>query len=619
AARGSLLITLRPFQVLPPWQDLNITGGVCDVSEIRRQNHGIVIEAAAEPKIIVPWTKPDAFGATGFAQGDIVEFLARGAMPSAENAADPWRRASAALRYDFDLKPGASRAVVLEAPFRWRRGDASAAPPPSRPRDFDASASRIAQYWRRETDRVRLELPAAARRVADSFRANQAYILINADGIAIQPGSRTYERSWIRDGAMTGTALLYTGHTDRVREYIDWYAGYLYPDGKVPCVVDRRGPDPVDEHDSTGEFIYLLAEYYRFTNDHAMLEKHFDKVVAGVDYLQRLRARRMTQEFRDGPPEKRVLYGLVPESISHEGYSAKPMHSYWDGFWVIRGFRDAAEIARALGRTDEQHRFERLRDDYRRTMYDSIRLAMKIHNIDYIPGCAELGDFDATSTAVGVFPCGELGRAPEPALHETFERYYDFFRRRRDGTLDWDAYTPYEIRLVGTFIRLNQPDRAHELLDFFLDDQRPPGWLHWAEVVWRDPLAPKFIGDMPHTWVGSAYINAVRSMFVYERESDQALVLAAGVRDAWCEESEGVRVLAFPTHYGLITYSLRSAGASLVLELNSEITSPPGGIIIRNPKSTPIRAASVNGEPVETVTGDELRLTATSASVVIEY
>ncbi|RMF76402.1 MAG: hypothetical protein D6744_12340, partial [Planctomycetota bacterium] len=40
AARGSLLITLRPFQVLPPWQDLSITGGVCDVSEIRRQNHG---------------------------------------------------------------------------------------------------------------------------------------------------------------------------------------------------------------------------------------------------------------------------------------------------------------------------------------------------------------------------------------------------------------------------------------------------------------------------------------------------------------------------------------------------------------------------------------------------
>lgn len=24
---------------------------------------------------------------------------------------------------------------------------------------------------------------------------------------------------------------------------------------------------------------------------------------------------------------------MMPVSISHEGYSAKPVHSYWDNFW----------------------------------------------------------------------------------------------------------------------------------------------------------------------------------------------------------------------------------------------------------------------------------------------
>ena len=33
---------------------------------------------------------------------------------------------------------------------------------------------------------------------------------------------------------------------------------------------------------------------------------------------------------------------------------------------------------------------------------------MKQHKIDFIPGAAELGDFDATSTTVGVNPADEL-------------------------------------------------------------------------------------------------------------------------------------------------------------------------------------------------------------------
>jgi len=31
-----------------------------------------------------------------------------------------------------------------------------------------------------------------------------------------------------------------------------------------------------------------------------------------------------------------------------EGYSAKPMHSYWDDFFALRGFKDAAFIAKEL-------------------------------------------------------------------------------------------------------------------------------------------------------------------------------------------------------------------------------------------------------------------------------
>jgi len=52
------------------------------------------------------------------------------------------------------------------------------------------------------------------------------------------------------------------------------------------------------------------------------------------------------------------IYGLMPESISHEGYSAKPMHSYWDDFFTMKGLKDAAEIQKILGENESYERIK---------------------------------------------------------------------------------------------------------------------------------------------------------------------------------------------------------------------------------------------------------------------
>jgi len=483
---------------------------------------------------------------------------------------------------------------------------------------FDARYRSVCDGWRTELNRVKLSLPPSGRKLVDTFRSTQGYILINADGPAIQPGSRSYERSWIRDGAMTSTALLTTGHAEQVRAYLEWFARHQYPDGKVPCVVDARGPDPVPEHDSTGELIYALLKYYRFTRDKAFLEAHLDHVVKGVDYLESLRNQRCTDEYRQGPPLRRACYGLVPESISHEGYSAKPMHSYWDCFFTLRGLEDATTIAKILGRPELEARFAALRDAFRQSLHDSLVLAMETHGIDYIPGCVELGDFDATSTTIAVFPCGLMGFLPEPQLTNTFERYWTFFCQRRDGQLEWENYTPYELRMVGTFVRLGRPERARALLDFFLRDQRPAGWNHWAEVVWRDPDTPRFIGDMPHTWVGSDYINAVRSMFVHEREADNALVLAGAVAPEWLD-GPGVAVDGFLTEYGAISYTLTRESGRTVLAAQGRLDPACARIEFCCPAPSPIRSVQLNGRPHEAFAADRITLPpALPVEVIVE-
>src|SRR3954468_14260606 len=98
----------------------------------------------------------------------------------------------------------------------------------------------------------------------------------------------SYERSWIRDGAMMSSALLRLGRTEEARQYVEWFARYQYANGKVPCCVDRRGADPVPENDSHGELIYAIAEYYRYTSDDAFLARMWPHVAAAVSYIDSL-------------------------------------------------------------------------------------------------------------------------------------------------------------------------------------------------------------------------------------------------------------------------------------------------------------------------------------------
>ena len=561
-----------------------------------------------EKELVIPWTQPAGIGLAAGLQGDITSYLARGTLPGMQALHDPARRATGALRYGLDLAPGGETTVVVElppgstAPATASRPDATSAPAERTEAEasarFDDLFARARSDWTQRLSRVRLELPPVAAPLMDSFRAAQAHILVNARGPGFQPGPRTYARSWVRDGAISSVAMLYTGHPEAVRAFLDWYCTYQYANGKVPCVVDQRGPDPVPEHDSTGELLFALREYYLFTRDRAFLEQHLPVIVRGVDYIETLRRERLTPAYRDGTPEQRECYGLVPESISHEGYSAKPMHSYWDDFWVLRGLEDATAVAAVLGRADLQSRFAALRDGFRASLRDSLQLVLQTKSLDFIPGCVELGDFDATSTAVAVFPCNPADVVPPEPLRRTFARYYDFFRRRRDADQPWENYTPYELRLAATFVRLEQPDKARELLDFFLRDQRPAGWRQWPEVVWRDPAAAKFTGDMPHAWVGAEFINSVRSLFVYERPRDQALVLAAGVAPEWAAAPTGVAVSDLPTEYGQISYSVRSVENQVFITLDGKGGLPPGGIVFYCPNPRAIEAVQVDGKRV---------------------
>jgi hypothetical protein len=600
ALRTTLFLALRPFQVNPSWQFLNNPGGASRVQTIARAGDGAVVNGRHR---VLTLTPPAGFGAATYDEGDIIDWLRRGVLPGTSAVDDTFAQASAALAYPLELTAGGSRDVWVAVPWHER----------SPVREPAAELARTRTSWREELDPFDLEIPGDVR-ILETIRANLAYILVNRDGAAIQPGSRSYERSWIRDGSLTSAALLRLGHAEEVRAFIEWYAPFQYQDGKVPCCVDHRGADPVPENDSHGQLIYLAAEYFRHTADTALVQRVWPNLVAAVGYIDSLRASRRTEEWRTR--ENGVYYGLLPESISHEGYSEKPMHSYWDDSFALKGLEDAAFLARALGGDAEARDFEASFAEFRDDLVRSLEIVRRNHGIDYLPGAAELGDFDATSTTVAVSPAGAERFFDPAALAATFERYWRNSAARMDST-GWDAYTPYELRTIGTLVRLGQRERAHALLDWFFTHQRPSAWRHWAEVVFEDPASPRFIGDMPHTWVGSDFIRSALDLFAWERAGDHALVIGSGILERWVREGNGVAVRGLRTHYGTLDYRMRSHGEEVVLRLGGDVR-PPGGVVIISPLDRPLRGARADGQRVP-VGGDHVRLARVPREVVLLY
>lgn len=602
---------IRPFQVTPTWQHWTRFGGVSAIHAL--SGDGIRVLVNGE-KAIYALSPPTGFGAAAFEQGEITEYLQSGQLPGQASINDGFGHASGAWRFDRLLEPGAAEEIFLAVPFGTLEGGKPMAAEVSGREQFAAAV----EQWRVKLGGIAIELPPEAQVVIDTWKTAAAHILINRDGPALQPGPRRYSRSWIRDGALMGAALSRSACNGPMRDFVRWYASFQTEDGNLPDCTDPYETEWLLEYDCWGEFIYAVMDYYRFSGDRAWLEEMWPAVAKSVAYMETLRGKRMGAEFQT--TEKRAYYGLLPESMSHEGYMAHPVHAYWDDFWALRGFKDAQAMAEALGLAAEAGRLAALRDDFCANLYASLNLTIAQHGLDFVPGSVEFADFDPAATAIALSVIDETHRLPAKAIKQTFEKYLAGFRQRVRGEVSWNNYSAYEIRIIGALVRLGLRDCAHELLEFFLADRRIVAWNQWPEISWHDPQGPSFIGDMPHSWISGEYILAVRSLFAYEREADQSLVLAAGVAWRWLAGTEGIMVGRMPCVYGQLQYTLRQSGPdSLLLNLAAGIEIPPGGIVVMPPLPRPLRQVEINGQRLTHFTDTAVNCQQCPADIVLQF
>jgi hypothetical protein len=573
---ASLFVVVRPFQVTPPWQSFRNLGGVSRIHDLDWDDGTLLVNST----LAVRAGGDARFGALSFDDGFIAPRLNSGALPETGSVHDDFGFATGVFEFDLVLGAGAEVSRTLRA---GARGAAPSAGVPA----FDWKA------------RMRTDLWSGSGWAGEAIEAAltaTAQILMTRSGPALQPGPRRYTRSWIRDGAMMSAALLRMGHAGEVLEFIRWYAPHQREDGFVPCCVDREGPDWLVEHDSHGQLIALIADYHRFTGDRRFLEEAWPFVDKAARCIERL---------LEGD-------GLLPISVSHEGYLAQPVHSYWDDFWALRGLGDAADLARTLASDGAARHWANLAARVGAGLFASVAATRAARGLDFIPGSVEWADFDPTATANAIYLLDVPAGLDRTAVDRTFDKYLADWRAKRTADATAPNYTPYEIRIIGALVRLGRREAALELLRFFLADRRPRAWNQWPEIAWRDRSAPAHLGDLPHTWISAEYVLAIRSLFAYEREADRTLVLAAGLAPEWIL-GDGVRVLSMPTLYGALSYSVRRLDArTLVFDIGAGAGSR---IILRPPLAgRPLREVRINGAAAA-LDGDSVAVPSTPAEV----
>jgi len=568
--QGALILAVRPVQINPYWQH----GGHAITNAIAVEGPALQVN----DRLYSVFSRPsDVATLAEFENGDVVERIAAASRPTADTLRSNTGLLSAALEFNFELAPGASMAVVAAAPMRE-----GIVPDPAM--DFDALRDQVAQRWRRKLGPRRISV--GDREVSDTVEAQTALILVNATRHAFKPGPRHYDRTWIRDGSSQALALLWAGLIDEAQRYVLWYAERIYPNGMVPPILNpdgsvNRGYGSDIEFDAQGEFVAIAADTYRIGRDRAFLEAVYEPVVRATRFIEELQAR--TNALHG--PESRC-HGLLAPSISHEGYN-KPTYSYWDDFFALSAWRDCEYLAGEIG---DQAMAEEARNKgaaFAGHLARSMRLTAAAMGRGLVPASADREDVDPTSTSIAFEPCRVADVLPTDCLQATYDEYVRHLDVIRSPGFD-GGFTPYEIRNLNALVALDRREDAYRLLNDALTWRRPPGWRHWAEVVWGDSRAPEYIGDMPHTWIGAEFATAIRRLLL--REDGATLELFRAVPDAWWQ-GDGIALNELPTQFGAVTLRARREGTRAMVEL--ALTGPlPERIVLRYPG---VRRARADG------------------------
>lgn len=506
------------------------------------------------------------------------------------------------FEFVIQLAPGQSASVDVTVPFVPVADARTVQVKEVADAGFDDYLARSSHFWKSQLNQgAILEVPEP--KVMDMQKSSLMYDLMARD---LQEDRKTwiqtvsdvqYNKFFSRDAAFIIHTYDILGLPKVAEECIE----YVMLKDEHGQITGLRTTHP----DAWGQVLWTLAAHYRITGDLAFAKRVYQAVPGHVVKLEE-------EVAKDG-------WGLWPVAGP---YDNERIDGHYTGhsLWVLRGLKDAIELATAVGKDEDARRFQRIHDDYLAKF--TVRMkAMTAKTGGYLPPGLDdpLAGMDWENASGGVYPFGVIP-ASDPMVKNTVKTVRDFayqegimtyehnafkVRQAKEGKgNDWSQPEHTVIHHYETFqvlqtLRALGMDREviTDFYSFLVHTGSTNTGFEYDIWAWRDR---NFHNNYPpHGWCAARYNECLRNMLVREDMSEPVLHLASALAPTWLEAGKRVRVANAPTDFGLISYTIDSTADGAIVNLDAQWRKAPSVLRFHIPWFLDLTSAKVDGLIVE--------------------
>lgn len=414
---------------------------------------------------------------------------------------------------------------------------------------------------------------------------------------------------------MSTYANLEWGRFEPVRQIID---NYFTDFVDVKGVNNMRGPETAQ----FGMTLSLLARYFNYTRDAALLLKHYEKIVATAAILTLLHDESLEL------PESNPGYGLIHGWSESDSCLAPTPSTWWlpyfaNNAYAARGLKDisavwpsihpAGSAANAQRQTEEwRKRSKNLQDAVVASMEKSVRSDMNPPYIGIFPGASET--------------FWESMQKEGPSPHQWAHRAYAELLQAdvlppRLANLVIDCMRAYGATTIGIVANVERPHpTGRDILGFIsygyaqmllrLDRVEEYLLFLYAHRFHDHTRGSWVAGEVSGITGGTAIFCIpaqqtipllVRWMLVLEDSDDEKLYFGKGLPREWVTSGKEIKIQQAPTRWGRVDFTMQAAPAkrNIVSRVTLAKTASPAEIQVkfRVPREFALTSASVNGRP----------------------
>jgi hypothetical protein len=505
-------------------------------------------------------------------------------------------------------------------------GNSYPAYPPARrdpqPQRFYMALLNFAQYWDQQLSTFASTVLPDQSWVDMAKHSFAKELMTRPGGIYPKYGAvdRDYAGSEYDGFQDVFTSAIYTnmewGRIETARVYIDnYFAEYVDSQG----MIDMRGPETAQ----FGMTLSLLARYYNYSNDAALLLKHRAKIEATANILGDMHDESLRL------PQDAPSYGLISGWSESDSCLMEQPSVYWQPYYAnsafaARGLKDLAKVWTELGRSHSNAGMERLASDWSKRSE-----ALRVRTIASLEKNIQK---DKTPPYVGLFPGTTLTfreslEQEKPSPQQWPHRPYaellqadvlpaQLANQVIDCMRAYGATTLGVVANVGGvhedgreilgFISygyaqmLLRLDRVEEFL-LFLYSHR---YHAHTRGSWTAGEVTGITGDSSTYCVPAQQTIPllVRWMLVLEDSDEDRLYLAKGVPRSWVASGKRIGIERAPTRWGKVSFGFQTFAETKGLEGHIEFlgTKVPQEVHmkLRLPSRASLRSVMVNGRPM---------------------